>query len=678
MPSVASSGKRILCLRLPGWPVQRLIVARERLLEDRQLKKTESKPESSPPLPPLRRRHVVLFHRDSRRGQLVAAASPLAMRCGIAHAMPLSEAKSLLRYATGVRYATGGATGDSNTAQNGNGNFHIFEHDPEADLAELKKLALSLDEFSPMIGLEQSEQPACILMDITGIARLFGDEYQLARGIALHCSSAGYFVRIGIANTVAFARAASRIQAPGESSNESPAQNSGESSEGRAGSCSIHISHPDLLSALPVSDLRLEAVTIDTLHQLGILRVGDLQQLARRDLRSRFGNEILRRLDQMTGAIDEPVVALQRPPEYQAEQFIEFPTNDRETIEVIVRRLVLDICKQMRARQQGALQWSFRLWCTEHAPLDFQVNLFQPAATIEHVMQLVSMQLEQVLQPHTRRKKTRPVKAAYLKGRRPAGGNRNTQSESLSEEMPDEKTPREKTPQEKTRGIKSPDEKTPRTKSPDLASPAADLTSSHTSFRRYTTLAVQEITVSVTSCVLLAGRQRKLFDDNPRLDKQALAQLINQLTCRLGPEQVLYPVLRAEALPEYAVRLRPLVDPARRRKRSAGKARSHSHVMARPLRLLHPPVPLEGCELQTQTGTPPGNDRDQCLHSFRIPPSARRYTVERTTGPERIESGWWRGPSRRRDYWQVEAQTGQRFWIFFDLKKKGWFLHGEF
>jgi hypothetical protein len=70
-------------------------------------------------------------------------------------------------------------------------------------------------------------------------------------------------------------------------------------------------------------------------------------------------------------------------------------------------------------------------------------------------------------------------------------------------------------------------------------------------FHRYTTIQVNEITVSVTSSVLLAQQQRQLFDQNPRLDRQSLAHLINRLSNRLGPQNVVYPSLQSGAQPEY-------------------------------------------------------------------------------------------------------------------------------
>ena len=54
------------------------------------------------------------------------------------------------------------------------------------------------------------------------------------------------------------------------------------------------------------------------------------------------------------------------------------------------------------------------------------------------------------------------------------------------------------------------------------------------------------------------------------------------------------------------------------------------------------------------------------------------HRVARSWGPERIETGWWRGPSIRRDYYRVATETGPHCWLYRDLITREWFLHGWF
>ncbi len=53
-------------------------------------------------------------------------------------------------------------------------------------------------------------------------------------------------------------------------------------------------------------------------------------------------------------------------------------------------------------------------------------------------------------------------------------------------------------------------------------------------------------------------------------------------------------------------------------------------------------------------------------------------SIHQVWGPERIETAWWRGPSVRRDYYRVECQDGARYWLFYDLTGRLWYLHGAF
>jgi protein ImuB len=50
----------------------------------------------------------------------------------------------------------------------------------------------------------------------------------------------------------------------------------------------------------------------------------------------------------------------------------------------------------------------------------------------------------------------------------------------------------------------------------------------------------------------------------------------------------------------------------------------------------------------------------------------------RAWGPERIATGWWRGPDVERDYYRAEWEDGSHAWIYRDRRADHWFLHGFF
>ncbi len=59
------------------------------------------------------------------------------------------------------------------------------------------------------------------------------------------------------------------------------------------------------------------------------------------------------------------------------------------------------------------------------------------------------------------------------------------------------------------------------------------------------------------------------------------------------------------------------------------------------------------------------------------------HTIKKADGPERIEAEWWIAEGEHRDYYVVEDEAGERFWLFrlghYDgTKPHRWYLHGFF
>lgn len=173
---------------------------------------------------------------------------------------------------------------------------------------------------------------------------------------------------------------------------------------------------------------------------------------------------------------------------------------------------------------------------------------------------------------------------------------------------------------------------------------------------------VGRVTLVASQTAPLEIRQRKLFADSHDTARH-LDLLIDRLSNRLGAKAVLRPELTADPLPERAVRYVPLVESGR--KRRARKSPVHS-ATTRPLILHSPPRVLDVISI-VPDGPPV---------SFRL--AGQTHRVSCWWGPERIETGWWRGSQVRRDYYRVETDSGQRYWLFHRLSDGAWLLHGEF
>jgi protein ImuB len=154
-------------------------------------------------------------------------------------------------------------------------------------------------------------------------------------------------------------------------------------------------------------------------------------------------------------------------------------------------------------------------------------------------------------------------------------------------------------------------------------------------------------------------------DDEQEVD---LAPLVDRLASRFGEERVFSVLPRESDVPERAIQAGLPV--------AADAAAAWPKDLRRPVRLLHPPQPVEA--LSALPDHPPA------MFTWR----RVRHRVRRADGPERITGEWWRRNGEvaaMRDYWAVEDENGNRFWLF----RRGngadpatgdlsWFLHGIF
>jgi len=151
----------------------------------------------------------------------------------------------------------------------------------------------------------------------------------------------------------------------------------------------------------------------------------------------------------------------------------------------------------------------------------------------------------------------------------------------------------------------------------------------------------------VEQAVLRENRSHALFDGAGQRH-EALAELMDRLVARLGPQAVQGLACHADHRPELASRA-SADGPARKAPASC--------IPPRPLWLVDPPEALRETRGRPQRAGP----------------------LALLAGPERIESGWWDGCDARRDYFIAIDRQGRWLWIFRDPQPPGgWFLHGWF
>ena len=141
--------------------------------------------------------------------------------------------------------------------------------------------------------------------------------------------------------------------------------------------------------------------------------------------------------------------------------------------------------------------------------------------------------------------------------------------------------------------------------------------------------------------------------------------MVDRLANRLGEDAVGILRPRDSHLPERAQRFLPVFA------RADGAWRL---LRPQPIRLLSQPEPVDAVA--------PVPDDPPILFRWR----RLNHRLRRTDGPERLCGEWWREAAEAealRDYYRVEDEEGQRFWLFRaglyrPAAAPRWFLHGIF
>ena len=430
--------------------------------------------------------------------------------------------------------------------------------DPDADDAALRRFARLCLRFAP---LTAPDPPDGVLVDATGCAHLFGGERRMLRAMRQTGASLGFETRAAIAGTPGAAHAVVRY-GPGSEFVVAPG--------GEA----------DALAALPPEALRLPPDLCAQLRRLGLATVGDLRRLPRGPLARRTGAAVIRRLDQATGAIDEPIGPEAPPRPISARLGFVEPLLTAESFGSVIARLVDNVCGRLDTAGLGARRLELSFERVDGTERTIRVATARPVRGAAHLARLLADRLETV--------------------------------------------------------------------DPGLGVEAMRL-----SVRRAEAL-------EATQTVAAFGGRGAVAD---------LAPLIDTLTNRLGVRQVWRPAPVESDVPERTVRCVPFFS------REAGPD-SWPDALARPVRLFDPPQPVTVMALVP----------DHLPASFIW--RNMRHVVRHADGPERIAGEWWRhgGEVRSlRDYFRVEDEEGQRFWLFrrgdgrdLETGDMRWFVHGVF
>jgi protein ImuB len=447
-------------------------------------------------------------------------------------------------------------------------NLLCIEQDLPGDLRTLDALGRWLIRFTPVVarGWDDADPdalPAVLFLDLTGSERLFKGIDRLVNLVHQSLAQLAIPAHMALAPTpgAAWALAATGGQVP---------------------VCINAASLDDAVAPLPVETLRLNETILANLHHLGLHCVGDVLALRRDQLPARFGSLLLKRLDQLTGALLEPLTQLVNEPPISARMEFDAPVESLEDIWLIFSQLLNQVVADLTRRQLGVRQLRLifkpdRGW--GRSAFKRTISLSRPHRNPTALLDLIRCETERVDCEH--------------------------------------------------------------------------------GFIRFQ--------LDVPLYERVTESQSQLFDQRSVEEEIELDRLLQRLRVRLGEAAVIRPQWVESYLPERA--WQPATD-------DAAPVAVILPSPPRPLTLF--PTPIE-----IHVVSEPSDDRTGPPRQFTWRGDV--HLLLHAVGPERIAGEWWRGHCHTRDYYDVQDQTGRRFWLFRVLHPRGddavvarWFLHGRF
>jgi protein ImuB len=284
-----------------------------------------------------------------KSAQRIVAMNDAAQRLGLRLGMPLADARAMYPALAHPGLVAAG--------------------DETADRRLLDAVADWCDRYTPLIGLDA---PDGLMLDITGCAHLFGGETAMGRDLLARLAREGLHARAAVADTAGCAWAVAHY---GDASLVPPQR--------------MRVA----LAPLPAAALRLAPETVEALAELGLRQVGDLIDLPRAPLAARFGEILVRRLDQALGRLDEPITPRLPLPSYVAEQRFADPIGLERDVLGTIARLAAQLSAAMERRQDGARLLQAVLFRTDNKVYRIEVGTGAPLREASRIVRLFADRL---------------------------------------------------------------------------------------------------------------------------------------------------------------------------------------------------------------------------------------------------------------------------------------------
>jgi protein ImuB len=342
---------RIVSVWLPRWPILRFLAA--------QAKQASANHPSAAPVDP---HEPFVLAVTGSGGPRIAALNEAAEAAGLALGETLADARAKA------------------------GRVQTRAVDTTADDTTLHRLALWATRYTPTASPWGEENGADgLFLDIEGAAHLFGGEEKLLADLSLRLTkNFGLPARLAVADTPGMAWALARFHTPflprpaGE--DKYVIVPSGQEAQA--------------LAPLAIEALRLSPDICRTLRRLGFKTVGALLDKPRAPFAARFPAELLQRIDQALGRIEEPLKPIVAPPVYHTLRYLLEPIFTQDAIVALARRHMQTLAQVLVRDDVGARTLRLSLYRVDGGVETIDIALTLPSRDVAHIVRLIDLKLE--------------------------------------------------------------------------------------------------------------------------------------------------------------------------------------------------------------------------------------------------------------------------------------------
>lgn len=148
--------------------------------------------------------------------------------------------------------------------------------------------------------------------------------------------------------------------------------------------------------SLPPSALRLDPLILERLHKLGFYTIENFIHTPRSALRRRFGVELLLRIDQALGNVEERLQMLHPQQPYSVRLSSLEAVRTRSGIEIAIKELLHDLCKRLYDDGKGLRTGVLKCFRVDGKTLEVKIGSNRASHHAAHLFKLFELKIETI------------------------------------------------------------------------------------------------------------------------------------------------------------------------------------------------------------------------------------------------------------------------------------------